>query len=191
MFTTKGIISATLLCLGVTLGAATSKADTTYTYTGADFDFFLGTVMQGGPFVNVTGSFTLPTPLAANEASFRVLAFSFSSGPVTITDSKSVGSVLVNTDAAGVIDGWDISIFSLSQLRSIFSSFQGGSFQTDQYTEFGPMQHGIFPPIGVGADHLEAGIWTASTTGVPEPSSLAGLGVGLFALVGLSLRKCS
>jgi hypothetical protein len=175
----KSTISAFCFCLLLTFCAVSAKADTTYTYTGGQFFEFGEAVCP--PDCNITGSFTLVTPLPANAA-MNLPAdtpFSFSVGPFTATNLLN-GPIPIGTNAAGAIDFWDIFVgdsggFALSATSSFGDEFEFDS--TDGHDSLG----------AVGP----AGTWTVSTTGtsVPEPASGTLLIAGLVGLAGLALKK--
>ena len=96
-----------------------AKADTTYTYDGAAFDQFVGVVCP--PICHITGSFTLPNPIAPNtEYAFNTrstisdpapLAFSFDAGFGVITLGNELdGSIGVLTDANGDFSRWLVTV---------------------------------------------------------------------------------
>jgi hypothetical protein len=81
------------LVMGLCLFAASARADTIYTYTGNPFTVFSG-LDACPPVCNISGSFTLASPLAANlpfEA-ITPTAFSFTDGSVTVTEGASEAS---------------------------------------------------------------------------------------------------
>src|SRR5215469_6070319 len=83
-------IHATLVCLLFVLSlAGPASADTTYTYQGNPFTFFLNATCP--PQCSLSGSFTLATPLADNlvSGSFIPESFSFTDGSVTITNKNA------------------------------------------------------------------------------------------------------
>lgn len=191
----KRIVTAALLCLLMAVCiAAPAQADTTYTYTGPAFNDFFGAVCP--PVCNITGSFTLSTPLAANDNMITLpgaTPFSFSSGPYTSNLANTgPGGIMISTDAFGVIDGWDIVLYDYLGGFYIYTSNDPSLADYDQFARFEPN-----PPNGVkvdgGADNnggpTTFGTWTVSTTGVPEPSSVVLLVVGLLGLAGLALKK--
>jgi hypothetical protein len=185
----KSITSAFCFCLLLTLCAVAAKADTTYSYTGPQFTEFGEASCP--PECNITGSFTLATPLPANEVGAAITAktpFAFSSGPFTGT---AFGPFLISTNAAGAIDGWAIAVGETlddGDIAVIFTANEVG----DQLSFGSPN-----PPNGfkffMGADTFGAttsGFWTVSTsTGVPEPASGTLLIAGLVGLAGLALKK--
>ena len=197
MLKSKRIISHGLLCLLITACMTVcAKADTTYTYTGPAFNFFYGAVCP--PNCNITGSFTLATPLAINDNMVELptgTPFSFSSGPYTATQANVTSpsaSVQISTNAAGMIDLWDIDLFDFSDEFDIFTADQGMAGAS--YDQFGKLEPN--PPFGYksagGADDtggiITFGTWTVSTTGVPEPAALTLLGAGLRSRTPVRLR---
>ncbi|HZC66106.1 MAG TPA: hypothetical protein VE545_06010 [Candidatus Dormibacteraeota bacterium] len=182
----KCVISAVLFCTAIVFCAASANADTTYTYTGAQF-------VEGAigcpPECNFTGSFTLATPIPPN-ANAAINTFSFSLGPLTFT-SLSNGPFGVSTNAAGAIDNWAIDMIDMLDAGGDIAEFVGGP-DGDQIFFGSPN-----PPNGLkffgAADSFGAipgGFWTASTsTGVPEPASGTLLISGLVGLAGLALKK--
>ena len=100
------------------LGATNAGANTVYSYTGNNFTFTSDGTLPSGAYddtMSVSGSFTLASPLAANlsytSIKSNILSFSFFDGRNTITNLNQDPSVTVfnvTTDAAGMIDTWQI-----------------------------------------------------------------------------------
>ena len=196
MLIPKRIISVVSFCALAIVGIpASAKADTTYTYTGPEFNDFFGLVCPS--FCNITGSFTLPIPLAANEDMFFLpgaTPYSFTSGTFNATQANSfLGNIWVSTDAAGAIDAWDVNLYALTDALYIVSAgpYKAISIDSDQVAklEANPPA-GLKVDGGAGAENA-IGTWTASTTNspAPEPSSIIMLGLGLVGLATLVLRK--
>ena len=172
-----------------------AQADTTYTYTGPQFNFFFGAVCP--PNCNIGGSFIVPTPLAANLNNFTLpdaTPFSFSSGP-DVADLATVGpgGITVSTTARGAIDLWSIDLFNFIDGFYLFSDQGGAGF--DQFAKIEPN-----PPFGVkvtgGADDtlslpFPVGVWTESTTPspTPEPATVSLLIAGVVGLLVFALPK--
>jgi hypothetical protein len=89
----KSTTSAFCFCLLMTFCAVSAKADTTYTYTGPQFTEFGAAVCP--PTCNITGSFTLATPLPAN-VTVAIDTFAFITGPYTFTNLSN-GPIGVST----------------------------------------------------------------------------------------------
>lgn len=84
-----------------------------------------------------------------------------------------------------MIDEWDIELGEADPtLATILSISRVG----DTETYYGETMKGAVP-FGFESNRTQ-GVWMMSTsTGVPEPSSLALFGVGILALAGLTFRK--
>ena len=182
----KSITSAICFCFLLTLCVVSAKADTTYTYTGAPFFEFGAAVCP--PTCNITGSFTLATPIPANTSA-TITTFAFSTGPFTFT-SLTNGPFGVSTNAAGVIDSWSIDM--IENLGGGVAEISSGAPTFNDELEFGA-DDGLGDgglKFFFGADAGGIGFWTSSTsTGVPEPTSGTLLIAGLVGLVGLALKK--
>lgn len=174
----RSTISAFCFCLLLTFCAASAKADTTYTYTGGQFFEFGEAACP--PDCNITGSFTLPTPLPANAAVVLPAdtPFAFSVGPFTATNLLD-GPIPIGTNAAGAIDFWFIFAGDSGGFALMASRF-GDEFEFDSTDG-----HDALGAVG------PAGTWTVTTTGtnVPEPASGTLLIAGLVGLAGLALKK--
>ncbi len=183
----KNVVSAFCFCLLMMFCAGSAKADTTYTYTGAQFFEFGAAVCP--PTCNITGSFTLATPLPTNAVGVAINTFAFSAGPYTFT-SLTNGPFGVSTNAAGVIDSWSIDM--VDELGGGVAEISSGAPTFDDELEFGA-DDGLGDgglKFFFGADAGAIGFWTASTsTGVPEPASGTLLIAGLVGLAGLALKK--
>lgn len=181
----KGLWKTTILfCLFFASALTpTAQADTTYTYTGPQFNYFFGAACP--PNCNIDGSFTVPTPLAANLNNFTLPSgtpVSFSSGP-DVADQTNVapGGITVSTNAVGAIDLWSIDLFHDIDGFYLYSD-EGGA---DRFAKFEPN-----PPNGVkvtgGADDtltfpFPVGAWSESTTpnSAPKPATVSLLIAGI------------
>jgi PEP-CTERM motif-containing protein len=153
----------------------------------------------------ITATLDLANPLLPNQS----YAWGFGGlGTPTATDtllgfSESDGKT---TYTSGGIDFW-IATNSSGQIATWFVASCGStcapSTGIDLQTSFGNMPN-LGNDIGqdvttLGGDASELtlvaytfgspGTWTKSTTGVPEPSTLYLLGLGMLALLSLSLKK--
>ena len=111
-------LGVALVLLGIC--AAPAQAETTYTYVGKRFGY-IGT---GSDVTNVSGTFTIATPLPANATT--VLKPASAGGAVTryrFTDGRTVwdqnnyvadsaNQFSITTDATGKIVGWYLNIES-------------------------------------------------------------------------------
>jgi hypothetical protein len=185
----KSIVPAFCFCLLVTFCAVSVKADTTYTLTGQQFTEF----GEAGcpPECNLTGSFTLATPLPPNANDLAINTFTFNVGPYIFTNISN-WPIGVSTNAAGVIDGWGLNLVDPLPDGEIAEIFGGPG--GDQLVIGGPdgLGDGGFK-FFLGADTLgttDVAVWTVSTsTGIPEPASGTLLIAGLVGLAGLALKK--
>jgi hypothetical protein len=177
--------------MGLCLFAASARADTIYTYTGNPFTVFSGLDVCP-PVCNISGSFTLASPLATNlpfEA-ITPTAFSFTDGSVTITEGASEGGRFeVATDSGGNISFWEIALgsgqpfgpgvcTSLDTVRDPVGSPQDNSISVSCSSE-------AF--IGVALVNANPGRWSSSN--VPEPGTFILVGIGLLGIAGTVLRR--
>ena len=177
------------LVMGLCLFAASARADSIYTYTGNPFTVFSG-LDACPPVCNLSGFFTLASPLAANlpfEA-ITPTAFNFTDGSVTVTEGASEGGRLeVATDSVGNISFWEIALgsgqpfgpgvcTSLDSLRDPTGTPQDNSLSA-------LCSSGAF--TGTALVNANPGRWSSSTTGVPEQGTLILILVGI-GLVGIA-----
>jgi hypothetical protein len=171
-------------------------ADTTYIYTGNDFNIFqqLGSTQPYNTSDFISGEFTVSTPLAPNLTTFPVItveSFSFTDGINTITNLSSFllpAAFRINTDAHGSITEWAI------QLETIDPSGLSIEIATLNVVSSGAI-------FDVGGDATATmnfsgqvdgspGTWTNPTlVAAPEPSSLMFLATGLVGSAGLIQRR--
>jgi hypothetical protein len=172
-----------------------AQANATYTYAGPQFNFFFGAVCP--PNCNISGSFTVPTPLAASLNNFTLPSdtpLSFSSGPdVANLANVGPGGITVSTNGVGAIDLWSIDLFNY--IDGFYLSSDEGGADYDQFAKFEPN-----PPNGVkvtgGADDtltfpFPVGVWTESTTpnSAPEPATVSLLIAGVVGLLVFAAPK--
>jgi hypothetical protein len=183
------VVALAVLGLFVSFSARTAMADTVYTYTGAPFTFCQGTFVCNGTNhltatldvkdgVDLT-SFPMQNLLAVNIVSYSMSDGTFTNNEVFSGISGAGSDIVLGTDASGNIISWFTGINSAATTGRNF-----GAFNTDT-------SKGDFDVDGSGdeANSFVPGTWTKRVTGVPEPSGLALLGVGILALAGLTLKK--
>jgi hypothetical protein len=85
----------------------------------------------------------------------------------------------------GVIDGWDIELGEADPTPATILSISGVGDTETYYEE--TMKGAV--PFGFESNSTQGVRMMSTNTGVPEPSSLALFGAGIFALAGLALRK--
>ena len=194
-----------LLAVATAFGiSAFANAAVTYTYTGNAFNTFSDVTPPDGSYTTddrVSGWFTLDTALgtnlgATNVTSLAGFTFSFSDGRKTVTNASSglvVNNFRVSTDASGDIDEWLIAV-GYPANPSILGS-QSATIQSDGETTIsGALQDrgairqvivaaapGVTPvQSGTDAGSIRNSPGTWERTGaVPEPGTLALLGLGL------------
>ncbi len=195
------VVSAALSALGPT----NAGANTVYSYTGNNYTFTSDGTPPSGAYdatMSVSGSFTLALPLAANlpyaSIKLSILSFSFFDGRNTITNlnqDASVTSFNVTTDAAGMIDLWQIELATPhaaidgSMTYTIYSTNLVGGVEDDAFT--GQCVTSISPDCGSlasdSAHVFTAGTWgittVASATPLPAAFPLFATGVGVMSLL--------
>jgi sugar lactone lactonase YvrE len=92
-------------------------ASTTYNITGNPFTSFSGSVTCP-PYCNISGSFSLPQPLAPNLSNLTITpaSFSFTVGTANLNQGNTTSASFTNvsTDASGSITSWTISLSNAS-----------------------------------------------------------------------------
>jgi hypothetical protein len=182
-----------------------TKADTTYTYDGAAFDQFVGVTCP--PICHITGSFTLPNPIAPNtEYHFlslnsnsdpAPLAFSFDAGFGAITLANQVqSSIGVMTDANGDFSVWGISVTQFTSVPGCFSLVAFGYNALDSISTTDnkgvvscfDVDNNLISEV-VAESHSSTAtppaVWTTTTTtSTPEPGGIALPLSGLLVIAG-------
>ena len=189
--------SKSLLLTGmvVVAGAATVFVDSTpiytYIYRGNPFTTISG-ALSCPPESNITGSFTLSSPLGDNLSLTPIepLSYTFTSGAGPIDSAYCptlIAQFLISTNAQGVIEDWDISLYDPAYYISSYSLL--GNESADAACIYTPA---FDCPVAYAANRGDPGTWSVSLPPPPrvsEPSSLYLLSVGSFGLLGLSVKK--
>jgi hypothetical protein len=171
--------------LMMALGAPMMKASTTYTYTGNDYNSYIGAPYTSSD--SVDGYFTFASPLADNLSDASVslpTIYSLNDGVQTITGPLVSYVFNISTDSNGNITNWDIWLYGNagSGLGSILTACNLDSFS-------GCLDQGTGGSGGGGDTVHDGGTWAITTTSsVPEPSTVVLMSSGLLALA-LLARK--
>ena len=163
------VLGCSLLALGFL--AENGRAET-YTYTGNAFnDLRNGNTCP--PTCNVTGSFTVASPLAPDLplTTITPTSFSLSSGLVTLVDGVSpTTSLSIATDDLGNIIEWSWGVLGPEagiQARILTQNIPGFVFDSVHYGDNSPPFTGFAGP-NAGDIFNDPGTWAQT----PEPSGL-------------------
>ena len=195
------IVCATVL-------SATQARATTYTYTGNNFQAseITDNTPPAGTYTtseSVSGSFTVPTPLAGNFSGFiSPTSFSFFDGRNTITNSNAnlTSSFNVTTNASGAIVQWAVFVQITplplvvgSLIDMIATAFEIGLNPTDQasitFCAVLPCPTGSGSQKDFAANFGTPGVWSSNATAVPLPTALPLFATGLAGLGLLGWRR--
>jgi hypothetical protein len=198
------VIYAMLIWLALAIClAGPANADTIATYTGNPYTF-IPVPSSGYTTANlITATLTFANPLPADAT---LVDGAGGIGPPTATDPllglvESDGAVTYTLTNAGSINIWLVTGDQGQILRWFV-----GAVGTPTSSAIGMTTNSNLPPPFVAGASFDGssqgsfgttlaynfddpGTWHVTTTGVPEPSSLLMLSMGIFALVGLSLKK--
>lgn len=157
----------------------------TYTYTGNTLSPLADFNCSGA--CNITGSFTLATPLAdslayTSSVLYTPTSYSFSANGVTLTNTNSViVGFYLGTDATGNINEWDIDLdnggTSGTRIQtSNYPPFSAGTSQDDLTIGAGT------PGFSLGSNSNDPGSWTntGQVATTPEPATWLLLASGLL-----------
>lgn len=192
------LVCASCACACVLVTSTSTNASVFYNYTGNNYD-----IIPGGGYdtsMSIGGSLELTSELAPllNNAVVAPIAFSFSDGINTITDSTAENaSFKFSTDSFGNIVAWDLFVdtpfpapTSVGDTKSSMSSiFQGGGTAGDtaMIETCTAVTAGVcFAPVVTSSAVAEsAGTWTV----VPIPATVWLFGSGLLGLISISSSK--
>jgi len=168
-----------------------ARADAIYTYTGNAFnEFFNGGACP--PVCDVTGSFTVADPLAANLPELTLItpiSFTLTSAGVTLTDGEPTDSSLyVATDATGAIVEWSwVEVGPAASPDARILTENDSSIAADDVRLGTNPPPFVGPRLGQISD--DPGTWVETTTAVPEPGNLLLVCVGLLAIAGVARKR--
>jgi len=190
-------ITSAIIFSSAVLAAQSCWANTTYSYTGNNFNYIQNDVWLYVPGtyttdMSVSGSFEMASSIAANATNLFLtpLTYSFTDGRNTYTNLDSVlaysDSFEVSTDASGSIMNWFIVVrrFQTGTLETV-NGYQGVTY--DQ----GSVEPNWFNPTTQrdnGAVWNNPGLWNVISP-VPEPETYAMLLVGLGLLGLMAYRR--
>lgn len=184
------------------------RADEMYTYTGQDYNECAGSYCSGGPYalsITFDTSLTLAelASLPSTDITSDITSFTFSdgSGNNIIDPGNSTSfDFTITTDASSDITAYSIAALvtpldETGQFYEDFASFSTATGQEDfswNYPEIAdsPQNIGNYGKNESNDNEFE-GTWSppASTTAVPEPSTLPLFGIGLIGVLLLAARR--
>jgi hypothetical protein len=183
------LLAGALLTLGV---AQSARADTMYTYTGQAFSY------RGGPGTQVTGSFTVSSPLGSSTTQTltpaslggTITSYDFTDGSTVWDLGNYVGvsgglnpfdnsQFSITTDASGKITSWFLNIYSPVGLITTCNTCNSGGAYDDTSVFYNYDGYNFNSP----------GTWSDPPAAMPEPTSGLLLTTGLLGLGIMVLRR--
>lgn len=174
----RGLGAAALL-IGFAVGSVPAYATVTYLYTGNPFT----TIINGPPpGSRLTGAVTFVGALAPSTTygAADVLDFSYNDGALTITKgNERPGNEFFafTTDAAGGIAFWNVQMAYQFPLTLEVIRFR--SLNEPNLVPFDDTQ-AVANGNYLGQAFNNPGVWTLAAVAVPEPSTMALLGMGVL-----------
>jgi hypothetical protein len=181
-----------LALLATVLLPAPLLADTfTYTYTGNPLQ---GNAPGFSATDDISGSFTLASPLAANQLLTEIVpvSFDFSDGVNTFTSGETYSSIgfAVGTGPSGQIDAWGILLNQSAQGLET-DNLPASNIVEDMGSVL--VQSGRNMTLFSQTNNADPGRWTESTTtdpaATPEPASLLLTATGLLGAAATIRRR--
>jgi hypothetical protein len=168
----------------IVLFCSTAAADTMYTYTGNHYTSIEGPAPPWTLSDSIHGYFVVADPLEPQFASLRYplepgfvvpLAFSFTDGVFTFTQTNSGFSLFAEIDASGNIIGWSMGLSDEGVIVNSCAVLCDTLPRDDTFI--------IVDGSRAVADNV-MGTWTRTQTApIPEPSTLLMFGTAAVGLV--------
>ena len=174
----------TIACLVASVGT-TANADVIYHYTGHDFVKFSALPYTQNDFVSITLELTSAVPANSTNIVLTPVAFSFSDGELTFTNTNSQFSGTVSTNNKGTFTSWLLSASATNYPNVSQDLSENDSKDVVDEGVFQFLLPGI--PPGFGEISHDPGTWTSQVT--PEPSTAALLAAGLACVSVLRRRN--
>jgi MYXO-CTERM domain-containing protein len=204
------LLSAGAASLAVISGGVTHATVYEYSYTGMNYTSLSDNGSVPGAYttsMDVSGYFTLSTPLAANSSgniAGSILDWSFSDGRNTLTKAGQTSypdAFYISTNAAGAIYAWIVNLQAVANNQfnasttdpNMFSDGSSTGGFDDAYTTGTCLSFNSSSGCAnYNADIAsvgQAGIWAVTTVAVAEPASLPIMAAGMGGLALLARRR--